>query len=75
MFTKKITRQGEKYGSKSYLNNFWLESKYDTWLAHYLSVGYTSDYKNDYIMWQMCNTGKVNGINGDVDLDIYYKKK
>lgn len=64
-----------QYGSKNYLKAFWNPPKYETWVAHYLPFSYTTDYQGDYIMWQMCNTGKVNGINGDVDLDIYYNKK
>ena len=60
-----------QYGSKNYLNAFWSPIKYDTWLAHYIN-GMT-DYQNDYIMWQLCNNGLVPGINGDVDIDVYYK--
>ena len=26
-------------------------------------------------MWQRCDTGKVNGINGAVDVDILYLDK
>ena len=28
-----------------------------------------SKYK-DYYMWQMCSNGKINGIDGYVDIDI-----
>jgi len=31
------------------------------------------DYDKDYIMWQLCNNGLVDGINGDVDINVYYK--
>ena len=57
------------YSSKTYLENMWLEKDYDVWLAHYTNK---TDYKGDYIFWQMCNTGKVDGINGNVDIDIMY---
>ena len=42
---------------------------YPVWLAHYTSQ---TNYEGKYIMWQMCNTGRIDGINGDVDIDILY---
>ena len=59
-----------QYGSKNYLNAFWSPIKYDTWLAHYITGN--TDYDKDFKMWQICNNGKVPGINTDVDIDIYY---
>lgn len=58
-----------QYGSKNYLRAFWNPVKYDTWLAHYISQ---TDYEENYVMWQLCDNGKVNGINGPVDIDILY---
>ena len=47
----------------------------DLWLARWrprvLGAGYTGD--NNLIMWQYSSTGKVNGISGDVDLDVSYE--
>ena len=59
------------YGSKWYLENIWLKNNYDTWLAHYTNK---TDYKGDYILWQLCSDGLIDGIDGYVDFDIYYKK-
>ena len=60
------------YSSKYYLEKVWLnEKKNKIWLAHY--TDYTN-YDGDYILWQMSNTGRIDGIYGDVDIDIYYKK-
>lgn len=59
------------YGSKNYLNNFLNPNKYDVWLAHY-GVS-QSDYQHDYVMWQLCDNGKVDGINAYVDINVYYK--
>ena len=59
------------YGSKNYLNAFWEPIKYDTWLAHYTNK--QTDYDKDYTMWQLCNNGLVDGIKGDVDINVYYK--
>jgi GH25 family lysozyme M1 (1,4-beta-N-acetylmuramidase) len=64
---------GNKYsliGSKavSLLNN-----KYKFWLAHYTnSVNKASSYKKPYQLWQYTDHGRVDGINGNVDLNIAY---
>ena len=39
------------------------------WLAHYTNE---TNYNGKYIIWQMSNTGKVNGINGAVDMNYAY---
>ena len=64
--------KGSRYGSKNYLTNAWQDSKHLTWLAHYVS---DTTYEGEYFMWQRCDTGKVNGINGAVDVDILYLDK
>lgn len=43
---------------------------YDFWLAEYNDK---PTYYYDYQMWQYTSTGKVPGINGDVDLNICFK--
>ena len=40
------------------------------WLAHYTEQ---TNYEGDYVVWQICEDGKVDGINGVVDLDIRYQ--
>lgn len=61
------------YGSKNYLENIWINrNNYPVWLAHYVN---STTYTGDYIMWQLGNTGRIDGINGDVDIDIYYINK
>lgn len=57
------------YGSKVYLESMWMKISYPTWLAHYTSK---TNYKGDYLLWQMCSNGQIDGINGDVDIDIMY---
>ena len=60
------------YASENYLNNTWLTLKdYTIWVAKY-STKTPSLNENSYILWQNGNTGRVDGIDGDVDLDIYY---
>ena len=58
------------YSSKYYLENIWGEVNHDVWLAHYTSE---TNYKGKYKMWQRMSTGKIDGIDGAVDIDIYYK--
>lgn len=61
--------QGMLYSSKSYLEYIWFPTKYDIWLAHYTDK---TNYKGPYKIWQMCDNGLVDGINGNVDIDIMY---
>ena len=62
--------QGVLYGSKNYLNAIWKYHTAPVWLAHYTDQ---TDYDGDYFMWQMCDDGKIDGIDGYVDIDILYK--
>ena len=61
---------GVLYGSKNYLNAIWKYHTSPVWLAHYTDQ---TNYEGDYFMWQMCNDGKIDGIEGYVDIDILYK--
>lgn len=72
-FLKKIENSGYStmlYSSKNYLENIWELQNYKTWLAHYTNK---TNYNGNYYMWQMCSDGKIDGINGYVDIDILYK--
>ena len=71
------------YTPMIYANKYWLISQldmsklnnFDVWLAHYV-VGAPekrSDYTGKYLMWQYTSKGRINGISGDVDLNILYK--
>lgn len=71
-FLNTIKENGYKtylYGSRNYLTDVF-DPKDDVWLAHYTKE---TDYKGEYKMWQLCNNGKVDGINGYVDIDILYE--
>lgn len=46
--------------------------EYDKWFAVYDSDFY---YPYDYRMWQYKDTGRVEGITGNVDLDLYFPDK
>lgn len=59
------------YGSLNYLEKVWTDT--DTrpvWLAHYTDK---TDYKGPYRIWQASSTGRITGIDADVDMDIMYE--
>lgn len=65
------------YTAGVYANKTWLTSKMDAsalgnyviWVAHYSSVcGYTGRYT----VWQYTDKGTLPGINGSVDLNLWY---
>jgi len=63
------------YSNLNWLKNILDDSKltrFDHWVAQWASA---CTYANKSItgMWQYSSTGKVDGINGNVDLDIAYK--
>lgn len=72
------------YKPMIYASKYWLKDKlnmsdlqgYDVWLAHYVNgaPNNKSDYDGPYTMWQYTSSGYVNGINGEVDMNICYKK-
>lgn len=64
--------KGLLYSSKNYLEKIWNPTKHDTWLAHYTSQ---TNYQGKYSIWQMCDTGRIDGINTNVDVDIMYIEK
>ena len=59
--------EGMIYGSKFYLENFWDDEIYENiWLAHYTRE---TSYEG-YDIWQFSNVGRIDGIYGDVDLNV-----
>lgn len=61
--------EGMLYSSKNYLEDIWFKGDYPVWLAHYTTK---TNYEGNYEFWQLCNNGRVAGINGDVDINIRY---
>ncbi|MCC3867427.1 GH25 family lysozyme [Terrisporobacter mayombei] len=75
-FLSKLKSNGYKCGiytnktvSKFYLSDN-LRNYYDFWIAQYSDK---CNYWGKYIMWQYSQSGKVDGISGNVDLNYYYK--
>lgn len=61
------------YASRNWYNNNLATDRldrYQIWLAEYRSVPL---YEGYYNMWQYTSKGKIDGIQGNVDLDISYE--
>lgn len=77
-FCQVIERNG--YTPMVYGNPQWLGghidlgylTEYDTWLAHY---AHTTHYEQSFKMWQYTDSGKVAGIDGPVDMNLYFVEK
>ena len=67
---EKAGYKGMLYSSKKYLETVWYDLGYDIWLAHYTDE---TTYKGKYTYWQLCSNGRVDGIKGNVDINIYYE--
>lgn len=73
---KKAGYETMLYGSEYYLNNVWMDLKdYKIWVAKYSTTEPKIESENEVLLWQNANTGKIDGIDGEVDLDIYYTGK
>lgn len=69
---EKCGYKGMLYSSKNYLEKIWHTDEFENiWLAHYTNQ---TSYEGHYDFWQMCDTGRVDGINGAVDIDVWYRK-
>lgn len=75
-FSQTIANSG--YAAGIYANKTWLEGKINTgslgssykiWLAQYAA---TPSYGGRYNLWQYTSKGSVNGIKGNVDMNLSY---
>lgn len=74
-FCEEIIKNG--FAPMIYASTSWLDnklnmsklSKFKVWVAQWAS---SVSYKGSYNCWQYTSTGRVNGINGNVDMDIWY---
>ena len=70
--------QNSGYKPMVYSYTYFLEEKlhmnelasYDIWIADYYGNTW---YKRPYTIWQYTDKGKINGINGNVDLNYSYR--
>ena len=66
--------QAGVYASRNWYNNCLETAKLDNyfiWLAEYRSVPL---YQGYYSMWQYTSKGQVDGIKGNVDLNLFYER-
>lgn len=76
-FLQQVKSSGYKVGiytNLDFSNNYFSSevlSTYDTWIAQYNSK---CTYSGKYVMWQYSESGKVDGISGNVDLNYCYKE-
>ena len=69
--SEKAGSKGMLYSSKNYLETVWYPVKYPIWLAHYTDK---TNYQGKYKLWQLCNNGKIKGIEENlVDINIMYE--
>lgn len=75
-FCTTVEKAGYKagvYSNKNYLIDCLyiekLAKKYEVWLAHYINE---TNYEGEYTIWQYTSSGKVNGIQGNVDMNVRY---
>lgn len=65
--------EGALYSSTNYMNRVWLDEYVkNVWIASYVEK---TNYMGKYYMWQYSNKGIIDGINGNVDLNILYINK
>jgi len=64
---------GMLYSSKRYLEDIWFPTTYPIWLAHYTKDAEQTDYTGDYMIWQICDDGEIEGVDWPVDINVLYK--
>ena len=73
VFEKEVNERGYEsmlYGSAYYLNRIWThKDSRPVWLAQYSSW---PTYKHPYILWQLADNGKLDGVSENVDLDVLF---
>lgn len=76
-FLNRVSQMGYTpcfYANYSFLKNSVYASQISSiakiWLAHYNT---STDYPGDYEYWQYTSDGKVNGISGRVDMNVWYQ--
>ena len=77
VFCNSISAAGFKpgiYANLNWFNNILTDSvfkssSWDHWIAQY---NWRCDYTGNYSFWQYSSSGKVSGINGNVDMNYFY---
>ena len=75
-FSEQVHRRGYEcmlYGSQYYLDTVWAHT--DTrpiWLAQYNDY---PSYEGQFEIWQLSDSGRIDGIDGNVDLNLMYLRQ
>ncbi len=73
VFDEEIQKYGYNsglYSSAYYLKNIWNGEEFNNiWIAQYNNE---VTYKGKYYIWQRCDYGHIEGIDGSLDIDIMY---
>lgn len=75
VFCTKVERAGYKvgiYANLNWFNNILTDKIFDSWDKWIAQYNKECTYKGEYTMWQYTSSGKVNGINGLVDMNYCY---
>ena len=76
-FCEKIKANGYNnvgiYASLSWFNSKLNDSRLDQYSKWVAQWGESCTYNKPYRIWQYTASGSINGINGNVDMDILYK--
>jgi len=68
------TRRPLLYASPSFIREHGLialADTFDLWLADYSATPDLGGWPRAYVFWQTSQTGSVDGISGDVDMDVF----
>ena len=60
------------YANTNWFTNYLTDSRFDQWDKWVAQYNTACTYKGTYSMWQCSSKGRVNGISGNVDLNIDY---
>ena len=58
------------YANLYWWNTYLTDSRFSQWERWVAQYNYQCDYQGDYAMWQCTSSGKVSGINGNVDINF-----
>lgn len=60
------------YSNTNWFTNYLTDSAFEQWPRWCAQFGVSCTYTGNYTMWQCSEEGKVDGISGNVDLNIDY---
>ena len=63
------------YANKNWFTNYLTDSRFDQWDKWVAQYNTECTYEGEYTMWQCSSEGQVDGIKGNVDLNIDFKDK